>query len=167
MKWFLNLSTFTKMMIGFGVLGLITAGIGWFGVSQLGSLNAQIGDSYQNQLEPLGLLDHIQDEMHQIHHQTIRLFTPIDDKDGKDFVKNAGELDKSVAEKLGRLSSKLTDKEKESFSKLKELVTVYKEFREKYIYLPVMKDQKAPFDEAGRDRTEFKAVLAELNNLTN
>ena len=47
MKWFVNLSTFAKMMIGFGILGLISAGIGWYGVSQLSSLNADLGKIYE------------------------------------------------------------------------------------------------------------------------
>jgi methyl-accepting chemotaxis protein len=167
MKWFVNLSTFNKMMVGFGVLGLITAGIGWFGVSQLGSLNAQIGDSYRDQLEPLAALDHIQDELHQIHHYTIRIFTPITDTESIESVKSAQTLDLSLDEKMGRLGSKLTREEQEKFEKLKSLMTAYHQFRKKYIYDEILGEKKVAFEVVERDRKHFKAALTELNAFTN
>jgi methyl-accepting chemotaxis protein len=38
MNWFVNLSTFAKMIIGFGLQGLITAGIGVYGIVRLSDL---------------------------------------------------------------------------------------------------------------------------------
>ncbi len=73
MKWFINLSTFAKMMVGFGVLGLITAGIGGYGVTKLEDLNSSIVSEYQNQLSPLATVNTVQEYLQHTHQDSIRL----------------------------------------------------------------------------------------------
>ena len=167
MKWFLNQSTFAKMMIGFGVLGLITAGIGWFGVSQLGSLNGQITSIYKKQLDPLALLDHIQDLLHQEHEETLRLYGPIDKDAVNDGIRRAKALDGALKEKSNSLWSLVTKEEQATVvDHFKDSLRRYQDHREKSIFAPILANGKTDSSAAKNEEEQFKALVDEINKFT-
>ena len=55
MKWFKNLNTMPKLMLSFGLLLAITAGIGYLGISRLQEINQQVETIYARDL--LGLAE--------------------------------------------------------------------------------------------------------------
>jgi methyl-accepting chemotaxis protein len=53
MRWFLNLMTMTKLLLGFTVVCAILAFVGYTGIRQTDRVNAQLEDIYSNRLVPI------------------------------------------------------------------------------------------------------------------
>ncbi len=158
MNWFVHLSTFKKMMVGFGLLGLITAGVGWYGVNQLGVLS----DEYKNQLAPLGDLSRIEDDLQDLSLASYKVFTPIDKEVLKTTRKTIDELDARLPAGVERVRPALaSDTEKASLDKFKKALEKYQNFRkesvdklklqnesDKPVFAKAMTDADKLYDEA-------------------
>lgn len=154
MNWFVHLSTFKKMMVGFGLLGLITAGVGWYGVNQLGVLGDEIGAQYRNQLKPLADLNAIEDDLQDLSQASYKVFTPI----GKDAVEKNKEafqeIEKRLPLRVETLKASLSsDVEKASFDKFQAALQHYQKFR------------KDKVDALKVDDKEFVKVMKEADQL--
>src|ERR1700731_4569739 len=123
MKWFNNLSTFIKLMTGFGVLGMIVALIGWFGLNQLGTLKSNTDAIYKRQQLPLLALSDIQDDLQRIRQDSYKMFTPLSAEESKGVVEQARDMDRSLIERSERFMSQLaSDEERASFLRFREAV---------------------------------------------
>jgi hypothetical protein len=78
MRWFRDLSTFVKLMTGFGLLGLITAATGWLAIHQLGALQGNADRLYQDQLTALVALSDIQDDIQRLRQDSYMMFAPLE-----------------------------------------------------------------------------------------
>jgi methyl-accepting chemotaxis protein len=167
MKWFVNLSTFVKMMIGFGILGLITAGIGWYGVSQLGHLNEKIGAIYKRQLNRVATLSFVQDDLQRIRLDTVKLFGPLSPDEIKASIDHALTLDRSLIELLERFQGTLVSEEERAiFVQFKEKLVRYQQHRESNVYQPILSNKKdLAYEGTKADATYFEQVMTDLKNL--
>jgi methyl-accepting chemotaxis protein len=52
MRWFRNFRTMTKLMIGFALMSVLMGVIGWLGLSNMASINANLENVYEVQLLP-------------------------------------------------------------------------------------------------------------------
>src|SRR5574337_1685521 len=66
MQWFRNLKTMIKLMLGFALVGAIMAGVGYLGIRNMGSINAGVGDVYEQQLLPIKTLAEARGQIQQI-----------------------------------------------------------------------------------------------------
>jgi methyl-accepting chemotaxis protein len=130
MNWFIHLSTFKKMMVGFGLLGLITAGVGWYGVSQL----AVLSHEYKNQLAPLGDLGRIEDGLQDLCLASYKLFTPIDKKAFDATKKTIEELDARLPGDVEKVRPALASSaERTSLDKFQRALKAYQTFRQENV----------------------------------
>ncbi len=167
MRWFVDLSTFVKMMVGFGVLGLITMVIGIYSVSQMGSLNERIGVIYNRQQAPLASLSNVQDELQRIRQDTLKLLGPIPADDVKACVEHAQGLDRSLVEQLQTFQAALnTADEQTLFGRFKDAFGHYRQQRESHLYPQVVAGQKAAaLQVAPTEETLFEETMRQLKSL--
>src|SRR5574341_1504836 len=66
MKWVRNLRTMIKLILGFALVGAIMVGIGYLGIRNMGSINAGVGDVYEQQLLPIKTLAEARGQIQQI-----------------------------------------------------------------------------------------------------
>ncbi len=165
MKWFVDLSTFVKMMVGFGILGLITTGIGCYSISQMSTLNDRIGVIYNRQLAPLAALSYVQDDLQRIRQDTLKLFGPSGPEETKLFVEHAQGLDKSLLEQVERFPAAAAD-ERSALDRFKDTYARYRQHRESNIYPKVLAGQKEDAFEKGKgDVTLFEDAMQALKQL--
>ncbi len=147
MNWFIHLSTFKKMMVGFGLLGLITAGVGWYGVSQLDLLSVEIGTVYKNQLAPLAALSEIQDDLQHLSQDSYKMFAPIEEDTAKETMKEIGELDARLLERVRNLKPALVSAdEKASLERFFAALEKYQQNRKEVDKLQMSNDKLMAFD---------------------
>jgi methyl-accepting chemotaxis protein len=175
MKWFVNLPTFVKMMIGFGVLGLITVAIGWYGVNQLRTLNEQIAKIYREQLTPLIDLTSILEEMQLSRQETIKMLGLNKPEEVRAVVEQAKALDSRLVQLVEAFREKTRNKDEQMiYERFRNAVAQYKQHRETTVFPRLVAaaasaDGKNPVavpgDGARTDGANFDAMLTELKNL--
>ncbi|HZZ77340.1 MAG TPA: methyl-accepting chemotaxis protein [Gemmataceae bacterium] len=160
MNWFVHLSTFKKMMVGFGLLGLITAGVGWYGVNQIGELSEKIGAAYNDKLAPLKMLNEIEDDLQDLYHASYKMFTLVGKKSAEEAKQTIGTIDTRLPSRVETLRNSLagTD-EKANLDRFSTAFQVYQKYRKEKI------DPLANETEA--DKSKFAAAMAEGDKLYN
>jgi methyl-accepting chemotaxis protein len=153
MNWFVHLSTFKKMMVGFGLLGLITAGVGLYGVNQLGVLGEEIGVQYRSQLTPLADLNGIEDDLQDLSQASYKIFAPIGNEAVAENKKAIKMLDERLPQRVENLKGSLSsDAEKASLERFQDALQIYQKFR------------KEKVDVLKADSTGFAQVMKEADD---
>src|SRR5579872_4423082 len=77
MTWFKNLKTMTKLMLGFGILAVTMAVVGYLGLSGMSSINDNLAILYQRDMMGLAAVKDIDVAVAQIgrHARNIVIFT--------------------------------------------------------------------------------------------
>lgn len=76
-RWFHNLKTMAKLMLGFALVGAIMAVVGYVGVTNMGSIYESVDNINNVQLKPLMALTRMRGLVYQMRSQTITaLLTP-------------------------------------------------------------------------------------------
>src|SRR5260370_28030493 len=99
MRWFKDLSIFTKLMTVFGLLGVILAATGWLGRRHLGASQANTEAVYRNQLVPLVALSEIQDDLQRIRQDSYHMFAPVPADEARGVIEHARRLDRDLVER--------------------------------------------------------------------
>ena len=166
MKWFVNRSTFTKMIIGFGVLGLITAGIGWYGVNQLSDLNESLGKIYRRQIHPLDSLSNIQEDLQHMHQDSIKLFSAAQKEGLKKALEEALKLEEDIDKRVeGFQSLVVSDKEQAAYDRFKASWARYREDRKTNLYEPILAEEKTGAYDPVKARGNFNDMMQDLKSL--
>jgi methyl-accepting chemotaxis protein len=166
MRWFKNLKTMTKLMLGFALVGLIMAGVGYMGVSSLARVNGMLETLYGRDMLGLSAVKEAQ----------IELFTI-----GRDMRQSLLVAEKGERERLGHeiektdvlLRENLKTYEKtlataEGKAKFVELEKTYAEYLG--VVKDVMKFSIAGDDKAAKERlaaggSTVRKVVEQMNGL--
>src|ERR1700733_9440650 len=70
MKWFKNLGTMAKLMLGFGFLALLMGVVGYQGVSGMGAINDKLATLYQRDMRGLSAIQDVATTVALIGRQT-------------------------------------------------------------------------------------------------
>jgi methyl-accepting chemotaxis protein len=147
-----NLSTFAKLIGAFGLIGLILLGVGWLAVNQLGTLQTNNNEVYKNGLLPLVALSDIQDDVQRIRQDTYRLFTTADQRELREIIEAARNLDRDVAEHNNRFLAAITnDKDRATFIGFQKALADWERDREDKLYPQVLGGQKEPGLQTAKD----------------
>ena len=103
MRWFNDLKIGTKLIIGYSLMVLITAGIGVSGVRSIGELTSQQKDAYQFNTVPLGILGVVGVNFQQIRIDLRNALITKQNADMEKFATSVGTGHKAVADKLSEL----------------------------------------------------------------
>jgi methyl-accepting chemotaxis protein len=170
MTWFNDLSSFVKMMVGFGILGLITTGIGCYSVSQLGSLNERVSVLYKDQLAPLAALDAIDEDVQRIRQETLKLFiAQPGNGEMKSALDNALTLDQSLHDKLKHFQALLAKDEPailNLYAQLEKSVASYREHRKHNIYEHITADPKVAAKGLKAEAVLHEEIMQDLKKVS-
>jgi methyl-accepting chemotaxis protein len=150
MRWFKDLKTVTKLMLGFGLVGLIMAGVGYMGVSSLGKVNGMLETLYARDMAGLSAVKQAQIELFTIG-RDMRQSLLIERGDRAAILPQIEKTDAALRENLKTYEKSLATAE----GKLKfaELDKTYAE------YLGMVKDVMK-FSVAGDDRAAKERLAA-------
>jgi methyl-accepting chemotaxis protein len=166
MQWFTNLNTFAKLMIGFGLLGLILGTVGWLGVSQLGTLQESTDQVYKSQRVALVALSEIQDDLQRIRQDSYKMFTPISAEEARAVVEQARSLDRDLIERIDKyMQATNSEAERASFTRFREAGARYRAHREEHQYRPLLAgDKKGGFEGAVAGAPKYEDSVKALKD---
>ena len=166
MHWFRNLKMVTKLMVGFALLGAIMAGVGYVGISNLGSVNANVENLYQVQLIPITELAAIRGLTHQIRTAIFMALAAKDLAEAKEAVNRVHDLAQQVAERREKFIPTIQAQEvKDAFNKYQEAAKEYIAFREERVIKPLLAgDKQAATIGAKEAAPRFVAAIDSLNH---
>ena len=168
LTWYGNQKTVTKLMMGFALVGLIMASVGYIGISNMGHINDATENIYNVQLKPILALTGIRGMVHQIRTQTVAAV----------LTKNTADREAAIA-KLREIAKELSEA-REAFEKTivsEGVRTAYKEFgtaydayrtyREESIFKPLLKgdQEEALAAMKGEGAVKFKAAMEAANHV--
>jgi methyl-accepting chemotaxis protein len=154
-----------KLMVGFALLGAIMTGVGYVGISNMGSINANVENLYQVQLIPITELAAIRGLTHQIRTAIFMGLTAQDPAGVKEAVDRVHDLAKQVAERREKFIPTIRAQEvKDAFNKYQEAAKEYIAFREEQVIKPLLAgDKNAALAGAKEAAPKFAATIDSLN----
>ncbi len=168
MQRFKNLKTVTKLMLGFALTGVIMAGVGYLGISNMGSINAGVGDVYEHQLIPLKIMAEARGQTHRMRGFVIQHMLERDKGAMEKIAATIQDAQRQVEERTGRLEKiDLPHDEREALGQFKAAFAAYSKVRDDKV-LPLSSQGKK--DEAyAAAKTEgaerYQAVVTSINAL--
>ena len=88
-RWFKNLPTFGKLMVGFGLLSAIMLALGCVAMSELKIMQANTEEIYVKRFHRLQILSEIDDDVNLIRITGYQAFTSTDRDESKAFIEVA------------------------------------------------------------------------------
>ncbi|KAB2959494.1 MAG: HAMP domain-containing protein [Candidatus Methylomirabilis oxygeniifera] len=168
MQWFKNLKTMTKLMLGFAVVGVIAGGVGYLGISNMGSINANVGDVYQHQLLPIKIMAEARGQTHRMRGFVIQHMLERDKGAMDKIAATIQESQGQVEERIGRLEKMgLTLEEREALGTFKAAFAAYNKTRDdKVLAFSSQGKKEEAYAAAKTEGAErYQAVVARINAL--
>ncbi len=130
MTWFKNLKVSVKLIAGFALMALLLGGVGWLGISSLGTANENIENIYTIQMLPAQDLAIIQDNMNRQRGNMWRALAENDKKVTQTMLDENEKLVHENAEYADKVERSLrSDKVKAVFKSFKEAEKEYYQMR--------------------------------------
>ncbi|WP_027415011.1 methyl-accepting chemotaxis protein [Aneurinibacillus terranovensis] len=151
MKWFYNLKTAVKLISAFVIMAIIMAFVGFYGLSNMGKLNASLDDMYNKRLTPISNIKDIQSLYEQMRVNILSMHYVYTTKKEKDDVlaKTEG-LKKEIDDKIAAYGNQ-TFAHKEHEELYKKIETSWQAYMKSF-------NQATQLSLEGKD-TEFSAFL--------
>jgi methyl-accepting chemotaxis protein len=164
MSWFRNLKTATKLMTGFAVTGVIMGVIGWMGISNMASINANTENIYQVQLVPIMELAVMRGMTHQIRAGVFMALSEKDPNEIKGRVEHVRGLTEQLAAAREKFRPSIRAQEvKDAFKKYEDAAADYNSYRDEKVFKVLLAGQKdqalaAAKEAAPRFQTTIEAI---------
>ena len=130
MKWFNDLKLRTKLLVGFGLVALITTVVGWAGLSATSSSNAALQTMYANQLLPVEHLSNASVALQTTRGDIWRMTQEKQRADRQKLADNIDEQTRTFDEQVAEYAkSTLTDKEQTLLAQLRPAFERYRTAR--------------------------------------
>ncbi len=129
MRWFRNLKTVSKLMLGFGLVGVILAGVGYMGVSSLGNVNGMLEILYGRDMVGLTAIKDAQVTLFTIA-RDMRQSLLVEKGNRPEIARGIDRLETTLRENLQKFEKSIATAE--GRSKFADMEKAYAE------YLPVM-----------------------------
>jgi methyl-accepting chemotaxis protein len=133
-QWFKNLKTATKLMLGFALVGAIMGAVGYVGITNMGKINAGVGDVYEHQLVPIKLMAEARGQTHRMRGFVIQHMLERDPAAMDKIAATIQDAQGQVEERLQRLEKmSLTSEEREALGKFKTAFAAYGKLRDEKV----------------------------------
>ena len=167
MQWFQKLNTFAKLMIAFGILGLVLTVAGGLAVTQLGTMQANTDGIYKDQLLPLVTLSDIQDDVQRIRQDTFHMLAASDTNEVRRLIESARALDQDIVERINHYFAQITgEEERATLARFQEAAAEYKRDREKTMYPPLLAGKREAANQAaGELASKYEAAVKLLKEV--
>ena len=167
MQWFKNFKTMKKLMLGFGLMGVLMAGLGYWGLRSMDLINASTENIYTVQLLPTTELAGMRGLTHQIRTAIFQGLAAKDPADVKAAMDRVHDLAKEVGEKRDKFVPTIKAPEvREAFAKYQEAAKAYIAVREEMVVTPLLAgNREAAVIGAKEAGPKFATAIEALNNV--
>ncbi len=167
MKWFYNLKITTKLLSGFVLVAAIAAVVGWFGITQMKTIDDADMRLYEKATVPLAQLQKISVAFQRSRVNLRDAFSTKTIEDRKRFEKTIDELQSTIAEQLKDYEGTLiSDGDKRTYEEFKKINNLY--YNDMVEMLKLVDAGKLTAAEALRDGDGFvhaKEADAQIANI--
>ena len=126
MRWFYNLKTMKKLILGFSLVCLITVGVGYTGVNELGQINDMLNSLYERDMTGLYEIEEANNHLLSIGRSYRQAMLDSDKADRERRVQDGEENLKEITTHLAAAEKTLVTAEgKAMIAKLKDLLPGY------------------------------------------
>ncbi len=126
MKWFYNLKIATKLLSGFVLVAAIAAVVGWFGITQMKTIDEADSRLYEKATVPLAQLQKISVAFQRSRINLREGFSAKTIEERKRFEKTIDELQSTIAEQLkGYEGTLISDEDKKTYEEFKKINLLY------------------------------------------
>jgi methyl-accepting chemotaxis protein len=165
MKWFRNLSTAGKLLVGYGLLSAVMAVVGIIGVSSLSTINSNVENIHDLQLVPIEQLTEMRGLLHQIRAHSYSMLLWTDAAKLKSDIEEAQELDRQLTERIEKFVPTIfSDSVRAAFSTFEQNYKEYKAYRNERQYKPLLAGKREPAFEAATAGSIFGPSIKALND---
>lgn len=167
-RWFHNLKTMAKLMLGFALVGAIMGVVGYVGISGMGAINDSVDNINNVQLKPLMTLTRVRGLVYQMRASTITALLTPNAADREEALARVRELNKLVDETkdsfVKTIKSDLVQKSYEDFTKAYD---DYRSYRDNTVFKLLLAGDHTGALAAmkGDGAVKFKASIDAINNL--
>jgi len=167
-RWFHNLKTMAKLMLGFALVGAIMGVVGYVGISGMGAIYESVDNINNVQLKPLMTLTRVRGLVYQMRASTITALLTPNAADREDALAKVRELNKLVddtKDAFGKtIKSELVQKSYEDFTKVYD---DYRSYRDNTVFKLLLAGDHTGALAAmkGDGAAKFKASIDAINTL--
>lgn len=167
-RWFHNLKTMAKLMLGFALVGAIMGVVGYVGVSSMGAIYDSVDNINNVQLKPLMTLTRVRGLVYQMRSQTITALLTPNATDREESLAKVRELNKQVDENKDAfaktIKAELVQKAYDDFTRVYD---DYRTYRDNTVFKQLLGgDHTAALASMkGEGANKFKASIDAINNL--
>jgi len=167
MQWFRNLKTATKLMLSFALVGATTGAVGYVGITNMGSINASVGDVYEHQLIPIKVMAEARGQMHRMRGFVIQHLVERDRAGMEKIAATIIDAQSQMEERIGRVEKMgLSQAERETLEKFKTAFAAYAKVRdEQVLSLSSQGKKEEAYANAKSEGAErYQAMVAAIND---
>lgn len=129
MRWFKNLNMVIKLMLGFALVSALMAGMGYLSIRNMRSINAGIGDVYEQQLLAIKTLTEARGQIHQIRAAILQHAIERDPAKMGQLGTQIRDSYRQVEERIGLFEKmRLTREEQEALGQFTTATAAYKAY---------------------------------------
>lgn len=167
-RWFHNLNTMAKLMLGFSLVGTIMTGVGYVGVTNMGSIYEGVDNINNVQLKPLMTLTRVRGLVYQMRSQTITALLTPSASDREEALVKVRELNKQVDETKDAFAKTIkADVVQKAYDDFAKVYDEYRSYRDTTVFKLLLAGDHTGALAAmkGDGAAKFKASIDAINNL--
>ncbi len=148
MGWFTNLRVGTKLLISFFLVAMFAAGIGYMGITQMGTINKSYSELIEYDCAPLADIGKAATEFQRLRANMRDLFITSSDEELRSVVARVKQINKSMDDYLAKFQKSIRrDTIRQEFGKISQLMQKFEPLTEKTIKLALdgKKDEALAF----------------------
>ena len=166
MRWFRNLKTMTKLMLGFASLGALLAGVGYVGVGNMARINGMLGTLYDRDVPGLIAAKQAEIDMWFIARDIRQMLLVPDAAEHARMMQEIDAMERSVHENFAKYRQTLVTAEgKAKLADAEKAFAEYVEVAKSIARLALNGDPKAGIAKLGAAKTTIAAVVTSLRGL--
>ncbi len=166
MQWFLNMKIATKLTIGFGIVSLIAAFIGYVGIVNMSALNSRSKAMYENEVLPASVLGETIRNFEESRVLTRDILLSTNLQDQKKLQEQIAEHSRSNDVLTTKYAAGLSERELGLFEQYKQDQSRYRDVRRQVIELAMKGERSKTLDlMRGEGAALAQSVSARLSSL--
>ncbi|HWV46902.1 MAG TPA: MCP four helix bundle domain-containing protein, partial [Nitrospira sp.] len=166
MSVFKNLNTARKLMLAFGTVGVIMAGLGYFGINTVSTVNDMVAILYERELKGLSAIKDVNLAITAISRLTRAAIISTDQKEKEQFSKTIVQLKQQFQDKLSEFQKlTITDEAKTISAELARIFPPYMELMEEAVRLTLRDDNVNAIKKVHDAISDAQQVMSKASEL--
>ena len=165
MAWFKDLKTVTKLMLGFALVGIITAGVGYLGVSNMGTINGMLETLFTRDVAGLTAIKDAQVQLFTIA-RDMRQSLLVERAERPAVAQGIDKLEAGVRENLQKFEKTLATADgKAKYAEMEKAFADYVTVMHEIVKLGLAGEDKAAKERLATAASTIRKVVGSLDDL--